>query len=239
VLETVDPVQPFAAIGVRAFTTTRATGDFAVPLDGITPAARSQWEGLLAALGPGVTRLASSLQVHGRAVAEHGEPWEGWQRLQGLDGHVSRLPGTALAVSVADCIPVFLAHRSGMVGVLHAGWRGVAGRILEVGLARFAAAGCPTNEVYVHFGPGISGRAYEVGPDVYEQLTGWETQRPRQVDLRGLLMEQAREAGVRQATASAHCTVEDGGLFYSHRQGDAQRQVAVIVVPGAGAVGLP
>jgi copper oxidase (laccase) domain-containing protein len=70
-----------------------------------------------------------------------------------------------------------------------------------------------------------------VGSDVYEQLTGWETVRPRQVDLRALLMEQARELGIAQVSASPHCTVEDNDRFFSHRAGDAGRQIAVIIAP--------
>ncbi len=235
----VDPVAPFAALGIHAFTTTRDAGDFAIPPDGVTPAARERWEGLLPALAPEAIRLASARQVHGRLVGRHDDPWEGWRRHEGLDGHVSSLPGTALAVSVADCIPVFLAHPGGMVGVLHAGWRGVASRILDAGLALFTARGLDPADVLVHLGPGISGRAYEVGPDVYEQLTGWSTTRPRHVDLRALLAEQARAAGVSRISASPYCTVEDHDRFFSHRAGDAGRQVAVVVVPSDGGVALP
>jgi YfiH family protein len=231
VLDTVEPVAPFAALGIRAFTTTRATGDFAVPLDGVTPSARQHWEGLLEALGPAVPRLASAKQVHGRAVRRHTAAWDGWVRLDELDGHVTDLSGTALAISVADCIPIFVAHPAGMVSVLHAGWRGVAGRILAEGVAAFTKAGLAAQDLHVHFGPGISGRSYEVGSDVYEQLTGWETVRPRQVDLRALLMEQARELGIAQVSVSPHCTVEDNDRFFSHRAGDAGRQIAVIIAP--------
>jgi Uncharacterized conserved protein len=68
-----------------------------------------------------------------------------------------------------------------------------------------------------------------VGPDVYEKLTGFETRRPRQVDLRSLLAEQVKELGVTRWSASGECTLDDNDRFYSHRAGDAGRQVAVIV----------
>src|SRR5205085_5975806 len=126
-------------------------------------------------------------------------------------------PGTVLAVTVADCVPVFLAHPSGIVGLLHAGWRGVAARMLDAGLDAMESIGAPVNDVHVHLGPSISGRHYEVGPDVYMQLTGWETLRPRRVDLRALLVEQARDRGVASVTASHRCTREDNNMFFSHR----------------------
>jgi YfiH family protein len=161
-------------------------------------------------------------------VVTHSGDWTGWRRLDAADGHVTSTPRTALAVTVADCVPVFLAHESGAVGVLHAGWRGVAGRVLASGLSAMSVLGAPPQDVHVHLGPAISGRNYEVGPDVYQQLTGWETARPRGVDLRALLAEQARALGVRHLSGSVACTRDDP-RFFSHRGGDAGRQIAVIV----------
>lgn len=221
-------VAEFASLGVLAFTTTRDAGDFGIPPEGPGIAERRKWESLLKELDR-VERMASAKQVHGTAVITHSGDWTGWRRLEAADGHVTATPGTALAVTIADCVPVFLAHTSGAVGVLHAGWRGVAGGVLGAGLAAMAALGAPSNEVHVHLGPAISGRNYEVGPDVYEQLTGWSTVRPRNVDLRALLAEQARERGVVHLSASVACTREDSDRFFSHRGGDAGRQVAVIV----------
>jgi copper oxidase (laccase) domain-containing protein len=77
-------------------------------------------------------------------------------------------------------------------------------------------------------GPAICGRCYEVGPDVYERLTGWQTIRNRHVDLRALLAEQAKVAGVASVSASPWCTRCDNDRFYSHRAGDAARQISVI-----------
>lgn len=229
-VETREPVEAFAAIGIRAFTTTRAAGDFGVPADGVTAEVRARWNALLESLGS-ARRLASARQVHGRNVLTHGGDWDGWRRVEGADGHVTATGGTALAISVADCVPVFLAHASGVVGVVHAGWRGVAARALDAGIDAMVALGAPADELYLHLGPSISGRQYEVGPDVYRQLTGWETVRARRVDLRALLAEQARERGVRNLTASHYCTKEDNDRFFSHRAGDPERQVAVIVSP--------
>jgi YfiH family protein len=225
-----DPVEGFAGLGITAFTTTRHAGDFAVPADGPDDVTRAKWEELLASIY-GAERLVSSKQIHGRVVLTHGGDWSGWKRLEGADGHVTAQRGTALAVSVADCVPVFLAHPSGIVGVLHAGWRGVVAQMLDAGLDAMEALGAHARETHVHLGPAISGRHYEVGVDTYQQLTGWETQRPRRVDLRALLAEHARARGVRNLTASPFCTKEDNDRFFSHRAGDAGRQVAVIVAP--------
>jgi hypothetical protein len=223
-----DPVEAFAGLGVVAFTTQRPAGDYRIPTDGPTDDARQQWESLLPTLAP-ARRLVSARQVHGARVLAHSGDWEGWRRIEGVDGHVTATPGTALAVTVGDCVPVFLAHSSGAVGLLHAGWRGVAARVLDAGITAMEVLGASSSELHVHFGPAISGRHYEVGADVYRELTGWETVHPRRVDLRALLAEQARERGVKHLSASPFCTWEDTDRFFSHRRGDVQRQIAVIV----------
>ena len=164
-----------------------------------------------------------------RRCCEHVTGPEGWVRHEGADGHLAFVAGVACAVTVADCVPVFIAHPSGAVALLHAGWRGTAERIVEKGIARMTARGLDAADLSVHFGPAICGRCYEVGPAVFEQLTGWQTIRNRHVDLRALLAEQARDLGVRRLTASPHCTRCDNDRFFSHRAGDAARQVAVIV----------
>ncbi len=232
-LASVEVVAPFADLGVRAFTTTRATADFRIPDAGPDTRARARWHEVLAALGPAVDGLVSAHQVHGRHVRWHDTREAGWLRVPDVDGHLTALPGTALAVTVADCIPVFLWHPAGVVGLLHAGWRGVAAQILAEAVRQLHERGCAASDLVVHCGPAISGRAYEVGPEVFTALTGWETTRPRHVDLRALIAEQARALGVRQLTMSVSCTVEDNATFYSHRQGDAGRQIAVIVAPGS------
>lgn len=218
----------FAALGLTAFVTTRDAGSYGFPEVGDASSAVAAWEGLAGALsGAGVPRLASARQVHGTTVVSHLAGWEGWRRIDGADGHVLTAPGAA-AVTIADCVPVLVGHPSGAVAAVHAGWRGVAGGILGEAIRAMAAIGCPASELVIHLGPAICGRCYEVGPEVFERLTGWQTTRARQVDLRSLLAEQAKAAGVVRWTASAECTRCDNDRFFSHRAGDAGRQVAVI-----------
>jgi YfiH family protein len=226
----VEPVREFAPLGIRAFTTTRANGSFR--LDGADAAGEvvSRWHGLQA--GVGTSRLASARQVHGDVVLLHAGGWRGWLRYDGADGHVTNVPRTALAVGVADCVPVFLAHPNGAVGMLHAGWRGIVAGILARGLATLAAYSARPADVHVHMGPAICGRCYEVSPDVYHQLTGSVVKAATTVDLRAVLARQAGAAGVRHVSQSALCTRCDGARLYSHRAGDDGRQVAVIMAGG-------
>ncbi|MBX7119579.1 MAG: polyphenol oxidase family protein [Gemmatimonadaceae bacterium] len=223
------PVPSLADIGIAAFITTRAAGSFGFPEQGDDAEATARWHALQRALAAqGTPRLASARQVHGTRVLVHRDQWDGWVRIDGADAHVLSAGGAA-AVTIADCVPVLVGHPSGVVAAVHAGWRGVAGGILPEALRAMMALGLAAAEMVVHLGPSICGRCYEVGPEVYERLTGWPTRHPRHVDLRALLAEQAKELGVRRWTASAECTRCDNDQLFSHRAGDAGRQVAVIV----------
>jgi copper oxidase (laccase) domain-containing protein len=124
---------------------------------------------------------------------------------------------------------VFVAHPSGAVALLHSGWRGTAARIVAHGIEALAQRGFAAGELRLHLGPAICGKCYEVGPDVFRQLTGRDSTRAAEcVDLRALIARDARAAGVRHITTSALCTRCDNDRLYSHRAGDDGRQIAVI-----------
>ena len=226
-------IEDFDAFGVQALVSTRAAGDLALAGTGPVREVLARWEELRAALGAAGTdaRFATSTQVHGSRVVVHRPGWSGWLRAGDADGHVAIEPGTGLGVTIADCVPVFLAHPSGAVGMVHAGWRGTAARILTVAIGELQSRQLAPAELRVHLGPAICGKCYEVGPDVYAQLTGARPTASRKVDLRQLLAEQARAAGVRSVTISESCTLCDNAQYFSHRAGDAGRQVAAILAP--------
>src|ERR1043165_9917985 len=119
-----------------------------------------RWEELQATLAPGATRLASARQVHGTRVVAHSNGWTGWLRIPEADGHLTRERGTALAVTVADCVPVFIAHPSGAVALVHAGWRGTAGGILGEAVQALSLLGCEAGDLRIHLGPAICGSCY-------------------------------------------------------------------------------
>ncbi len=218
-------VASFAVLGLAAFTTTREAGSY-----GFTDAAPVQdvndrWFSLLRATGG---RLASAHQVHGARVVTHQSGWDGWLRVDSADGHATAHHDTALVVTVADCVPVFLGHPNGASALLHAGWRGVASGILDAGVFALKAIGCHPRDLVMHLGPAICGACYEVGPDVFAQVMRRRSETPALVDLRALLADQARVAGIRQVEVSACCTRCHNNRFFSHRAGDGGRQVAVI-----------
>jgi YfiH family protein len=224
-----EDVFDFRGFGVRAFTTTRAAGTFGLAGPDPVGEVMTRWTGLQSELSENARRVAIARQVHGTRVLTHSGGWEGFLRTGEADGHLAQEKGIALAVSVADCVPVFIAHPSGTVAILHSGWRGTAARIIDSGLAAFARLEIPADELMIHLGPAICGRCYEVSAEVRAELTGQPANRAGNVDLRSLLAEHAHEAGVLKVTVSPYCTRCDNDRFFSHRAGDTGRQVGVIV----------
>ena len=223
-------VRDFESFGVHAFTTTRAVGTFGANSEEPIRVVMARWDAVRATIAThGARRLATAAQVHGDGIVEHVPGWDGWLRSTQADGHVAPQRGTALAVTIADCVPVLVAHPSGVVSALHSGWRGTAARIVERAIERLRARGLKPQELRIHLGPSICGACYEVSPDVVRQLTGKSVDRPQPVDLRAIIAGHAIALGVKDVAVSSACTRHHNDRFFSHRAGDAGRQVSVIV----------
>jgi len=144
------------------------------------------------------------------------------------DGLVTSTPMLPLAVATADCVPVALIGDHA-VGVVHAGWRGVAGGIVSVAVDELERLGSRPHTAVI--GPHIGPCCFEVGDEVVEAIGGFEaTTRwgTRSVDL-GLALEH-------QLAGMTHVRVEgctrDDPRFASYREnGTKQRQVAVVWLP--------
>jgi polyphenol oxidase len=181
----------------------------------------------------GCTALVHARQVHAANVLVHGDVPAGILIAGDADGHATTHTGVALAVSVADCVPIFIvAPEARAVALLHGGWRGVAAGILERGVARLVAdLGAEPAELHVHFGPAICGECFEVGAEVPRALGAAEGREGKQhLDLRAVLADRARAMGIVQEhlSTSAYCTRCGDSPFFSHRAGCRERQIAVL-----------
>lgn len=220
-------IPEFEEWGITAFTTRREAGTFSVAGADPVGEVMSRWTSLQDELD--APRLATVRQLHGNRVAVHSAGWEGWLRGPQADGQIAVEKGTALATTVADCVPVFIAHPSGIIALLHSGWRGTVARITEEAIGILSRNGMAPGDLAVHLGPAICGRCYEVSADVRAQLTGEVANRPGHVDLRSLIAGHARAGGVKRITVSEYCTRCDNDRLFSHRAGDSGRQIGVIV----------
>jgi polyphenol oxidase len=183
---------------------------------------------------PGFPGVVLGNQIHGAEVMTVG-PTLGWLQVEGVDGWVTAAPGVLLTVTIADCIPVYLAVPRKGVALLHAGWRGTAAGILGRGVERLLElTGSHPADIVLHCGVGICGSCYEVGSEV---ITGCgmtpDGPGPWHLDLREMLADQAAHLGIQRVTRSPHCSGHDRSTFYSHRasRGGDGRMAAYLGIP--------
>ena len=194
--------------GLRCFTTTRNS-----------------------ALPPGEAAAAIGMQqVHGACVAKVAGEAAG-TLIPDCDGLVTDRRGVALMVRTAACLPIVAwASRRGLLGVAHAGWRGVKAGI-PARLAREMGAG----GLRVTIGPCIGPCCYQVGPEFSAWFPGHL--RPdvagARLDLAGAAAAQLEEAGVERAQISRApwCTACERELCCSYRrEGDSAGRMVTCAV---------
>jgi YfiH family protein len=231
--------------GVTAAVTTRAGGVSGGPYASLNlgphvgdrPAAvRANREAVAARLGLPVVYVN---QVHGADVATvTGAEREG---LADADALVTAVPGVALAVMVADCLPILLADAvAGVVAAVHAGRRGLAVGVVPAALEAMLRLGAGPSDVRAYLGPAICGACYEVGEALRDEAaaavpeaagtTSWGTP---SIDLAAGARAQLLAAGVGRVDVAGQCTREDDRFFSYRRDGATGRFAGVVALrPG-------
>jgi len=176
-------------------------------------------------------------QVHGVAVQHCVAPALPGSPEMTADAAVTGVPGVVLAVLTADCLPVLLADvQRAVVGVAHAGWRGLAGGIIEQTIAGMLQRGARTESIAAYLGPAIGPGAFEVGEDVVAAFdagaTGGDAVASKcfraaaasgkwYANLYGLARLRLSRAGVETVTGGINCTHGEPTQFYSYRRDGA------------------
>jgi YfiH family protein len=188
---------------------------------------------LAAGVGLPAQRLVWMEQVHGRTVAVVDGPLQ--HPVPATDALVTAEPGLAVAVLVADCVPVLLADPvAKVVGAAHAGRVGARVGVLPATLEAMGRLGARIERVEVLLGPSACGQCYEVPAqmqaDVEARLPGSACRTRRGatgLDLRAGLWRQLAAAGVARIGVDPRCTIEDPALFSYRREGVTGRLAAV------------
>jgi hypothetical protein len=173
-------------------------------------------------------RLVYGRQVHGTRVcrvrdvpADSADPVES-------DGQTTSLSGIGTMVFTADCLPVAIAS-PGAVAMIHAGWRGLAGGVLNEGVAAVRELD-GNGPLSAAIGPGAGPCCYEVSEDVHAEFVryGGVARRGDNLDLKAVAREQLLAAGVSTVHDVGLCTICSDD-FFSHRRdhGVTGRQVGV------------
>ena len=171
-------------------------------------------------------------QVHGTAVIDAARATPEAE----ADAVVTQDIGQVCAVMTADCLPVLLSDRAGKcVGIAHAGWRGLAGGVVENVVQAMAV---PPRDLIAYIGPGIGARRYEVGEEVRKAFVDRDPAAassfaPRQdgkylVDLYGLARQRLAAAGVAEVHGGEFCTASEGRFFSFRRDRVTGRMASLI-----------
>lgn len=183
-----------------------------------------------AKLGP--DRLVWMQQVHGAAVGTVDGPRPG--PVPETDALVTATPRLALAVLVADCVPVLLAAPAAVAAV-HAGRVGAAAGVLPAAVSAWVAAGADLAAADALLGPAVCGACYEVPAAMRDEVeaalpgsaTTTRAGKPG-LDLRAGLARQITGLGVSRVVLDPRCTAEDPTLFSHRRDGTTGRQAGLI-----------
>lgn len=173
------------------------------------------------ALLPDDNRVFWLNQVHGSKIVQLDDTLPSLTTPD-ADGAFTRSANYHCAVMTADCLPVLLCDKKGtQVAAVHAGWKGLASRILENAVRHFNA---PLSEITAWIGPAICKTCYEVDNalitrfDQYPSaITPSKNANKYLLDLPHIATLQLNDIGVDNVTLSRLCTYCDNHMFYSHR----------------------
>jgi polyphenol oxidase len=146
-------------------------------------------------------------------------------------------PGVVCAVLTADCLPLLLCDRTGTrVAAVHAGWRGLAGGVIERALEGFTA---PGSELLAWLGPAIGPQAFEVGEEVRAEFVAHDVAAAAAflparaghwwADLYMLARQRLAARAVSAVYGGGHCTYTDAARFYSYRRDGSTGRMASLI----------
>jgi YfiH family protein len=183
-------------------------------------------------------------QVHGCRVvdADVHDQHQGVTLPPEADASVTAVPGRVLAILTADCLPIVMADQHGTVlGVAHAGWRGLAGGVLEACLSAMRQKAPHAQRWRAWIGPGIGPQVFQVGQDVRQAFEGSGADcvglfKPDPAasgkwlaDLPGLARWRLHALGVQDIEACGLCTMTDPDhRFFSYRRDPQTGRMATI-----------
>ena len=186
---------------------------------------------------PSPLAVVEARQVHGSSIAIIERPPTSPYFVAGCDALLTRHPGVALLIRTADCLPILLVDPvKAAIGILHAGWRGLAAWLPMRAVSAFREAyHSEPRALHVAIGPSIHACCYAVGPEFARHFGPWVRQRTgrRTCDLIGATMSQLRRSGVprHRIVDSRQCTGCHTRDWYSvRREGDATGRMTSLIM---------
>ena len=203
-------------------------------LNGVEPIGRNNY---FKKLGVPYEKVVSVDLVHGTnvSVVDYNN---GGLVIPKMDGLLTKFPNLFLAVTVADCFPIyFFDPEIGIIGLVHAGWRGVAKNITSKALEILSKLGATANNLLIGIGPGIQVCHFEVKRDALKEFGRHnemiEHDGKTFIDLSAIIQKQIAAFGVSKENVenSGECTYCLEDRYFSYRRdkpAEIQAMVAYI-----------
>lgn len=205
-------------------------------------------------LGVTPDKLVTPYQIHSArtvVIDEYlgDEYWKNGDRPE-ADSLVTRLPGIAIGIVTADCVPVLLHDSTHQViGALHAGWKGTLGGVVASTIDAMVSIGAARANIAAAIGPCIAQVSYEVGPEIFETFTEQDQKWADhfvpsdradhyRFDLAGVVHAKLAAQSITNVHQLDHDTYAEDALFFSYRrtthknEPDYGRQLSAIVLDG-------
>lgn len=187
-----------------------------------------------AGLAP-VDRWHTVRQVHGNTTVEVASVDPPCLRPT-ADALVTTRSGCAIAVHVADCVPIGLAHLGGGAAVVHAGWRGLEAGVVESATRTLRAAVGRDQPVVAVIGPHIRVDRYEFGRDELARLVdrfghavaGRTAIGTPALDLTEAARRSLTDSDVEVVHESPDCTAARADSYWSHRARNERGRMALV-----------
>mgnify|MGYP000166420014 CR=1 FL=1 len=229
--EAQETFSPFDGLAVRIGLASKknVTVDYSLPPEQIRAGEKS----LLTAInGIEPRNIVMLNQVHGNDIVRISSyPDRDTPFYADADGMITPLAGLCLVIRTADCVPVFLYDRRlSLLGAAHAGWRGCRLDITGALCAAMSADyGSRAGDLYAYILPSIGPDSYVVNTDVSAHFPEDTRRRDGRLylDLWGVIKRSLAKSGVpgNRVFLAGRCTVLRNGEYFSHRMGDAGRNL--------------
>lgn len=178
----------------------------------------------LSSAGIGHEKIVEPYLVHGsRAVVIDEKNYKEPHR---ADGFITDREEIALTITVADCFPLYVSDRvKRVVGLSHAGWRGITQGIVEHTIEAFVSAfGSDPKDIFLGIGPGIQKCHFEIRDDSIDKFKHYSSFVKEKgngaytVNLQGIIIEKAIQKGIRTIEAKSECTYCESETYFSYRR---------------------
>lgn len=175
----------------------------------------------------GASTLLTPYQTHSAKAIIVDKPWPESVPPE-ADALVTNIPGIAIGILTADCVPILLADaKAGVIGAAHAGWKGAIGGVIEATVKAMQSLGA--KEITATIGPAIEQCSYEVGGEFRDNFLKESADNAAffgpssrdghfMFDIKGYVRKRLEKAGIMRINALANDTCFEDKRFFSYRR---------------------